>query len=163
MTLLVEHVVNETPRPPSCETCSLCCDAQCASNSPTACETRGSLLQNRLSTPLRLEQSLPSMFPKASTHVALQALSPVLHGESSKRLASPRNTTDRKHIQSTQTTVNRHNSQTMHLAVSKGQPGSQGTQHQSAQQPCTPSAQQPCTPSAQQPPAIITHTKLGVR
>ena len=34
-----------------------------------------------------------------------------LHGQSSKRLAPPRNTKDRKHLQSTQTTVNRHNSQ----------------------------------------------------
>ena len=93
----------------------------------------------------------------------------VLYGESSKRLAPPRNTKDRKHLQSTQTTVDRHNSQTKHLVLSKGQLGSQDTQHQSAQQPCTPSAQQPCTlsaqqpctPSAQQPPAINTHTQLG--
>ena len=74
MILLVEHVVNETPRPPSCETCRLRCDAQCASNSPTACDTRSSLLLNRLSAPSRLDQSLISIFPHASTHVALQAL-----------------------------------------------------------------------------------------
>ena len=47
----------------------------------------------------------------------------VLHGESSKRLAPPRNTKDRKHLQSTQLTVDRHNSQTKHQALSKGQPG----------------------------------------
>ena len=47
----------------------------------------------------------------------------VLHGESSKRLAPPRNTKDRKHLQSTQSTVNRHTSQTKHQALSKGQPG----------------------------------------
>ena len=74
MILLVEHVVNETPRPPSCETCRLRCDAQCASNIPTACDTRSSLLLNRLSAPSRLDQSLISIFPHASTHVALQAL-----------------------------------------------------------------------------------------
>ena len=51
----------------------------------------------------------------------------VLHGESSKRLAPPRKTKDRKHLQSIQTTVNRHNSQTKHLELSKGQPGSQET------------------------------------
>ena len=33
----------------------------------------------------------------------------VLHGESSKRLAPPRNTKDKKRLQSTQTTVNRRN------------------------------------------------------
>ena len=49
----------------------------------------------------------------------------VLHGESSKRLAPPRNTKDRKHLQAAQTTVNRHNSQTKHQALSKGQPRSQ--------------------------------------
>ena len=74
MVLLVEHVVNETPRPRSCQTCRLRCDAQCASNSPTACDTRGSLLLNRPSARSRLEQSLLSIFPNASTHVALQAL-----------------------------------------------------------------------------------------
>ena len=47
----------------------------------------------------------------------------VLHGGSSKRLAPPRNTKDRKHLQSTQSTVNRHTSQTTHQALSKGQPG----------------------------------------
>ena len=36
----------------------------------------------------------------------------VLHGESSKRPAPPRNTKDMKYLQSTQTTVNRHTSQT---------------------------------------------------
>ena len=50
------------------------------------------------------------------------SLQPVmLHGESSKRLAPPRNTEDRKHLQSTQTTINRHNSQTKHYR--KGSPG----------------------------------------
>ena len=77
----------------------------------------------------------------------------VLQGESSKRLVPPRNTKDMKDLQSTQTTVYRHNSQTKHLALSKGQPGSQDTQHQSAQLLCTP--------SAQQPPAMSTHTQLG--
>ena len=51
---------------------------------------------------------------------ALLVLLLVLHGESSKRLAPPRNTKHRKHLQSTQTTVNRHNSQTKHQALSKG-------------------------------------------
>ena len=64
----------------------------------------------------------------------------VLHGESSKRLAPPRNTEDRKHLSSTQSTVNRHNSQTKHQALSKGQPGRRKTPittaavHASAQQ-----------------------------
>ena len=44
----------------------------------------------------------------------------LLHGKSSKRLAPPRNIKDRKHLQSTQSTVN---SQTKHQALSKGQPG----------------------------------------
>ena len=46
----------------------------------------------------------------------------VLHGESSKRMAPARNTTDRKHLELTETTANRHNSQTKHQAPSKGQP-----------------------------------------
>ena len=50
-------------------------------------------------------------------------ISEVLHRESSKRLALPRNTNDRKHLQSTQTTVNRNNAQPKHQALSKGQPG----------------------------------------
>ena len=80
MVLLVEHVVNETPRPRSCQTCRLRCDAQYASNSPTACDTRGSILLNRLSARSRLDQILLSIFPNASTHVALhgQALSRVV-------------------------------------------------------------------------------------
>ena len=41
----------------------------------------------------------------------------MLHGESSKRLAPPTNKV-RKHLQSTQTSVNRHNSQTKHRALS---------------------------------------------
>ena len=49
----------------------------------------------------------------------------VLHGERFKRLIPPRNTKHRRHLQSTQTTINRHNSHTKHLALSKGQPGSQ--------------------------------------
>ena len=36
-------------------------------------------------------------------------------------------TTNRKHLQSTRTTVNQHNSQTKHLSLSKRQPGSQET------------------------------------
>ena len=77
--------------------------------------------------------------------ITVWCIESVLHRESSTRLAPPRNTKDRKHLQSTQTTVNRHNSQTKHLEllVSKGQPGSRDTQHQPAQLPCTPSAQQP--------------------
>ena len=63
-----------------------------------------------------------------------------LHGESSKCLAPP-----------TQTTVIRHNSQTKHQALSKGQPRSQHAEHESPQQPCTP--------PAQHQPAIITHTQ----
>jgi len=54
-----------------------------------------------------------------------QSTSGVLHGESSKRLAPPRSTNDRRYLQSTQTTVNRHNTQTIHQALSKGQPRSQ--------------------------------------
>ena len=42
-----------------------------------------------------------------------------------KRLAPPSNTKDRKHLQSTQTTVNTHKSQTKHQALSKGQPRNQ--------------------------------------
>ena len=76
---------------------------------------------------------------------------PVLHGESSKRLAPPRNTKAWKRLPSAQTNGNRHDSQKKHQALSKGQPGSQDAQHQLAQQPCTP--------PAQQPPAIITHTQ----
>ena len=48
--------MNETPGPPTCETCSWRCDAQCA-NSP-ACHTRGSLVPQIFSTPSRWEQSL---------------------------------------------------------------------------------------------------------
>ena len=58
----------------------------------------------------------------------------VLHGESPKRSAPPRNTKDRKHPQSTQTIFNRHNSQTKHQAPSKEQPKCQNAQHQPAQQ-----------------------------
>ena len=50
----------------------------------------------------------------------------VVLGKTSKRLAPPRNTKDRKHLQSTQTIVNRHNSQSKHQALSKGRPMSQG-------------------------------------
>ena len=78
--------------------------------------------------------------------------SAVLNGESPKRLAPPRNTEDRKHPQSTQT-VNRHNTQTKHQALTKGQPGSLDVKYQSAQQPCTPSAQQQL--------ALVTHTQQG--
>ena len=46
-----------------------------------------------------------------------------LHGESCKRLAPPRNTKYRIHLQSTQSTVNRHNSQTKHQALRKCSPG----------------------------------------
>ena len=45
----------------------------------------------------------------------------MLHGESSKRLAPPRNTKDRTHLRSALTTVNRHNSQTKHYRM--GGPG----------------------------------------
>ena len=51
----------------------------------------------------------------------------VLHGGSPKRPAPPRNIKDRKHPQSTRSTVNRHNTQTKHQALSKGQPGRQDT------------------------------------
>ena len=46
---------------------------------------------------------------------------PVLHGESSQRLAQPRNTKNREHQQSAQMTANGQNSQTKHQAPSKGQ------------------------------------------
>ena len=75
--------------------------------------------------------------------VRIESLPAMLHGESSKRLAPPRDTKDRKHLQSVQRTVNRHNSQTKHQALSKGQSRSQDAQHQPAQQPHTPPAQQP--------------------
>ena len=42
----------------------------------------------------------------------------VLHGESSQRQAQT--TQDRDHLESAQTTANRHNSQTKHQASSKG-------------------------------------------
>ena len=77
----------------------------------------------------------------------------VLNGESSERLAPPRNAKYSKHLQSTWTTVHWHNSQSKHQALSKGQPRSQDAQHQRAQRPCMP--------SAQLAPAIITHTQLG--
>ena len=41
----------------------------------------------------------------------------VLHGESSKRLATPRNTKDKKHLQSCHTVVSRHNAMTEAWAV----------------------------------------------
>ena len=47
-----------------------------------------------------------------------RASTSVLHGEISKRLATPRNTKDKKHLQSTQSA-----SQTKHQALPKGQPG----------------------------------------
>ena len=50
----------------------------------------------------------------------------VLHGESTKRLAQPRDTKVRKLPKSAQTIVNRHTSQTNHQALSKGQPRNQG-------------------------------------
>ena len=51
----------------------------------------------------------------------------VLHGESSKYLAPPRNTKGTERLQSTQMTTKRHNSQTKHQAPSKGQPKSRIT------------------------------------
>ena len=47
--------------------------------------------------------------------------STVLHGESSKHLAPPRNTKDKEDLQSTQMTANRHNSQIKHQAPLQGQ------------------------------------------
>ena len=78
----------------------------------------------------------------------------LLHGESSKRLAPPRNTENRKHLQSTQSTVNRHTSQTKHQALSKGQPGRRITP---TQQPCTlqHSNNQPSSPA---PNRVITRS-----
>ena len=74
----------------------------------------------------------------------------VLHGESSKRLAPPRNTKDRKHLQDTQSTVNRHTSQTKHQAQLKGQAGRR----------ITPINTAAMHASAQQP-TISTHTRQG--
>ena len=50
-------------------------------------------------------------------------------------LAPPRKTKDWKHLQSTQTTVNRHNSQSKHQALLKRQRRSQDALNQPAQQP----------------------------
>ena len=91
--------------------------------------------------------------PCMRTHLCHTTLASVAQGESPKRLAPPRNTKDREHLHSTQTTANRHCSQTRHQAPSKGHPKSQGAYHQPGQQPCTP--------LAQQPPVIITHTQKG--
>ena len=74
---------------------------------------------------------------------------PVLHGGSSTCLASPRNTKDRKHVQSTQSTVNRQSSQTKHQALSKGRPGIR----------ITPINTAAVHASAQQQRAIITRTQ----
>ena len=75
----------------------------------------------------------------------------VFHGESYKRLAPPRNTKRQEHlrIQSTQSTVNRHSSQTKHQALSKGQPGRR----------ITPTNTAAVHASTQQQPAIITLTQ----
>ena len=75
----------------------------------------------------------------------------MLHGQSSKRLAPPRNSQDRKHLQSTQRTVNRHTSQTKHQALSNGQPG----RH------ITPTNTAAVHASAQHQPSIITRTQQG--
>ena len=72
-------------------------------------------------------------------------------GESSKRLAALRITKDGKHLQSTQSTVNRHTSQTKHQALPEGQPGRR----------ITPINTAAVHASAQQQPAIITHTQQG--
>ena len=77
----------------------------------------------------------------------------VLHGESIKRLAPPRNTKDRRHLQSTQSTVNRHTSQTKHHALSNGLPA--------AEKRITPINTAAVHVSAQQQPAIITLTHQG--
>ena len=74
----------------------------------------------------------------------------VLHGESSKRLAPPRNTEDRKHLQSTQPSVTRHTAQTKHQALSKGQPGRRITPKNTA-----------AVHALAQEPAIITRTQQG--
>ena len=78
----------------------------------------------------------------------------VLHGESYKRLAPPRNTTKPKHLQSTQTTVKSHNSPTKHRAPSKEQPTGQAVHHPQAR---------PCAPPVQQPLASTTETQQGPR
>ena len=57
--------------------------------------------------------------PESSAPIHVTADCAVLHRESSKRPAPPRNTKDREHLQPT--TANRHNSQTTHQAPSKGQ------------------------------------------
>ena len=64
---------------------------------------------------------------------------------------SIKNTKDRKHLQSTQSTVNRHTSQTKHQAPSKRQPG----------RLTTPINTAAVHSSAQQQPAIITLTQQG--
>ena len=80
--------------------------------------------------------------------LGLPCLLRVLHGESYKYLAPPRNQKEREHLQSTQTTANRHNSQTKHQAPSKTQPKSR----------ITPTSTAAMHTSRQQPPAIIAHT-----
>ena len=59
--------------------------------------------------------------------------------------------TEKAHLQSTQSTGSRHNSQTKHQALSKGQPGRR----------ITPINTAAVHASAQQHPAIITLTQQG--
>ena len=71
----------------------------------------------------------------------------VLRAESYKHLAPPRNTNNKQYLQSTQTTINRHNSQTKQPAPSKDQPKIRVAKHY----------------PAQQPPSIDTQTQQGHR
>ena len=66
-------------------------------------------------------------------------------------LAPPRKGKDRETLQSTQSTVNRHTSQTKHQSLSKGQP----------ERRITPINTAAVHASAQQQPAIITRTQQG--
>ena len=53
---------------------------------------------------------LPKTELQRGVHRDAGVQQPVLHGERSQSLAPPRNTKDKKNLQSTQSTVNRHTS-----------------------------------------------------
>ena len=96
--------------------------AQTPCNQPAIAQTQhrltAQLAQLGLHYFLRLAHALYCRSRRCLDYVAFS----VLHGESSKCLAPPRNTKDRKHLQSTQSTGNRHTSQTKHQTLLKGQP-----------------------------------------
>ena len=95
------------------------------------------------SQPSLTHKSVPQRLITSAIHDDI-----VLHGESSKRLASPRNTKDRKHLQSTQSAKPTHLTD---QALPKRQPGRR----------ITPINTAAVHASAQQQPTIITHTRQG--